>query len=77
VAAAPAPAPVAAVPPVSPEEEEGRLFAVIAAAVAAVIREPHFIRGLHPIVQVKSDHHIVHPWSSEGRRAQFSSHRIR
>ena len=66
-----------AAPVVSPEEEEARVFAVIAAAVAAVIREPHLILGYHPVVKVKTEHHVVHPWSSEGRRAQFSSHRIR
>lgn len=64
VPVAPAPVPVAPAP-VGPSPE---LVAAIAAAVAVTVREAHRIIAIQPSAE---------GWASEGRRAIFSSHRVR
>lgn len=53
---------------------KGLPLVVVAAAVAAVIDEPHRIVG---ITEVREPRSPSNPWSVEGRRALFASHRIR
>jgi len=74
LAPAPAPlsAPAAGVPsaPVAVALDES-IVAVIAAAVASVIRHPH------RIVAVQPESSAQRAWSAEGRREIYLSHRVR
>ena len=53
---------------------EGLPLVVAAAAVAAVIDQPHRIVG---IVEVGEARPAANAWSLEGRRSHFASHQLR
>ncbi len=50
--------------------DEG-ILAAIAAAVCAVVRQPHHIVAIQP------DAGAQHAWSAEGRRELYHSHKVR
>ncbi len=52
----------------APEFAEGAVYAVIAAAVATALDQPHKIVSAGPVQQSS--------WSTEGRRQIFSSHQL-
>ncbi len=68
---------------ISPSEEghesiSSQTLALIAAAVQTSIAGPYRIVGIEPRHSVlEKDHTQISSWSVEGRRAIFSSHRIR
>jgi Na+-transporting methylmalonyl-CoA/oxaloacetate decarboxylase gamma subunit len=71
-AAAPLPSPAAATPPgsVAAAIDDG-VVAAIAAAVAVMIRRPHWI------VAVQPESSAQRAWSAEGRREIYRSHQLR
>ena len=72
-APAPAAAPAAAPAPAKPasDEEDPEILAVIAAAVAAVVRKPHRIRRVDSLTNAPTGSN----WARHGRRAIMTSHR--
>jgi hypothetical protein len=60
--------------PAPPPREEGLPLVVVAAAVAAVLDEPHRIVG---ITEVSGNSRPASLWSLEGRRSLFASHTLR
>jgi hypothetical protein len=53
---------------------EGEVLAMIAAAVAVVLRRPHRVVAIEPAVPTVS---WVNAWSIEGRFQHYSSHKVR
>lgn len=52
------------------------IVAVIAAAVHVAVQQPHRILSIQ-VTGEHGDHPVLQPWSVEGRRQIFLSHRIR
>ena len=61
--------------PAEAPRAEGLPLVVAAAAVAAVIDEPHRIVGITEVPD--SPRPQPNPWSLEGRRSHFASHQLR
>lgn len=62
--------------PVAPEEVPPEVFAVIAAALSVVLREPHAILAIEGGYPAPMDPRRL-AWSMEGRRQIFGSHQTR
>jgi hypothetical protein len=63
-------------PPTAPGAIEPQVVAVIAAATATALEEPHRIVQILP-AHPPSVESLMQHWSLEGRRAIYSSHRVR
>jgi hypothetical protein len=61
--------------PLPEAEPDGLPLVVAAAAVAAVIDEPHRIVGIAEVPETSRA--LPNPWSLEGRRSHFASHQLR
>jgi len=66
----------AAAPSVEPQPADHRLLAVIAAATHEALGRPHRILSVAPAAP-PSVEYLMQQWSMEGRRAIYSSHRVR
>ncbi|MEI7731992.1 MAG: hypothetical protein WCO56_20630 [Verrucomicrobiota bacterium] len=67
--------PIEPIPALANEPDAGELVAVIAAAAASVVNQPHRIVAVQPVAQVQWP--TINPWAIEGRVSIFSGRRVR